>query len=134
MAIKKDEITTDITLELDEEVISIADFKNASDNFLDLVKEMSRNISDKKIKDDDWQVKLYAGSIGIGLNPSYSNTNSDVIIKNIVVSIEYLQGRVIDDRFGSRKTGCGLQCQNPCQTGRLRCRTCQCQNVDESIR
>lgn len=90
MAIKKDEITTDITLELDEDIISIADFKNASDNFLDLVKEVSRNISNKKIKDDDWLVKVYAGSIGIGLTPSHSNINSDIVIKNIVDGINEL--------------------------------------------
>lgn len=90
MAINKDEITTDITLELDEDVISIADFKNASDNFLDLVKEVSKQLSDKKIKDDDWQVKVYAGSIGIGLTPSHSNVNSDIVIKNIVDGINEL--------------------------------------------
>lgn len=90
MAIKKDEITTDITLELDEEVISIADFKSASDSFLDLVKEVSKQVSDKKIKDTDWQVKVYDGSIGIGLSANNQNTYSELTIKNIVEGINEL--------------------------------------------
>ena len=44
MAINVDKITTDITLELDEEVISMADFQKATDNFLGLVKELSKHI------------------------------------------------------------------------------------------
>ena len=90
MAIKKDEITSDITLEIDEEVISMSDFKSASDSFLDLVKEVSKQISEKKIKDTDWQVKVYDGSIGIGLSANNNNTYSELTIKNIVEGITEL--------------------------------------------
>ena len=90
MAINKDKITTDITLELDEEVISIADFKMASDSFFDLVKEVSKQVSDKEIKDTDWQVKVYDGSIGIGLYAHKHNTYYELTIKNIVDGINQL--------------------------------------------
>lgn len=102
MAINKDKITTDITLELDEEVISIADFKMASDSFLDLVKEVSKQVSDKEIKDTDWQVKVYDGGIGIGLYANNHNTYSELTIKNIVDGINKLTHGLRPDLFSDK--------------------------------
>lgn len=73
MAINLNEITTDITLELDEDVISIADFQKATDNFLGLVKEVSKQVSESNIDSADWLVKVYSGSAGVGVLPGSSN-------------------------------------------------------------
>lgn len=67
MAIDMNEITSDLTLEIDEEVISIADFGKAFDNFSALVKEVSKGTVPKK-NAGAWSVKVYPGSAAIGLS------------------------------------------------------------------
>ena len=84
MAIKLDEITTDITLEIDEEVISIADFQKATDNFLGLVKELSKAVSENADA-GAWQVKVYEGSAGVGVAP-LSPLLDQARIRNVMVS------------------------------------------------
>lgn len=66
MAIKLDEITTDITLEIDEDDISLADYQKATDSFLNLIKEVSKQQSINN-KNSDWSVKVYSGSAGLGV-------------------------------------------------------------------
>jgi hypothetical protein len=84
MAIRLDDITTDITLEIDEDVISIADFQKATDSFLGLVKELSRAVSGNADA-ASWQVKVYKGSVGVGVAPLSSGLDS-LRIRNVMVS------------------------------------------------
>lgn len=67
MAIDPKQITTDLTLELDEEEISAADFSKAFDHFFGLVKEITKNIVPHK-DGAAWVVKVYSGSAGFGVN------------------------------------------------------------------
>jgi hypothetical protein len=68
MAIDINKITTDITLEIDEESMSISDYQKASDSFLDLVKEITKNIGQHKAS-EAWEVRVYSGSVGVGVIP-----------------------------------------------------------------
>lgn len=94
MAIKVEEITTDITLELDEEAISIPDYKKATESFLDLVKEVSNQVSGDKKSGDKWLVKVYSGSAGIGVSPSGSYLSSDKVREIIISGIKSLANAV----------------------------------------
>jgi len=67
MAIESKSIDSEITLELDEEEISLSDFSKAFDNFSGLVKELSKEFAPKK-DSSAWLVKVYPGSAGIGLS------------------------------------------------------------------
>lgn len=84
MAIKLDEITTDITLEIDEDVISITDFQKATDSFLGLVKELSKVVS-VNADASDWSVKVYGGSAGVGVTPLSAELDS-VLIRRAMIS------------------------------------------------
>jgi hypothetical protein len=66
MALNTKEIITEITLELDREEISINDFKKAVDEFLGLVKEVTKASFPKK-DPSAWLIKVYPGSAGIGV-------------------------------------------------------------------
>ncbi len=90
MAIKLEQITTDITLEIDEDMISIADFQKATDNFIGLVKEISRQVSNDKSDSADWSVKVYSGSIGVGVLGNNSNHYADATRQEIVSGIKSL--------------------------------------------
>ena len=105
MAIKLEEITTDITLEIDEEVISIADYKKASDSFLELVKELSKNVGGVKTSENDWQVKVYAGSIGVGVLPSQTNHYADRVRVVLVGGIRSLAKGVRPIEFTDKAIG-----------------------------
>lgn len=85
MSIKLDEITTDITLEIDEDVISIADFQKATDNFLGLVKELSKSVSGNADA-GAWQVKVYEGSAGLGVIAPSSSGLDPFRIRNVMVA------------------------------------------------
>lgn len=106
MAIKLNEITTDITLEIDEDVISIADYKKASDNFLELVKEVSKQVSNAKMDDSAWQVKVYAGSIGLGVLPSHENHYADRTREVIVSGLKSLAEGIRPIEFSDKAIGC----------------------------
>jgi len=99
MAINVEEITTDITLELDEDVISIADFQKATDNFLGLVKEVSKQVSGTNVDSSDWLVKVYSGSIGVGVLPSNSNLYSDQAREIMVAGIRMLANGIRPGEF-----------------------------------
>ena len=89
MAIDIGKVKTRITLEIDQGGISIADFKKASESFLDLVKEMTRQSGQAK-SSEAWQVELYSGSLGIGLNPSPWFRDGDQVIAAISNGLEML--------------------------------------------
>lgn len=67
MAIDSKKIKTDITLELDEDEITVAEFSSAFDNFVGLVREVSKCLDADAPR--EWLVKVYPGSAGIGLYP-----------------------------------------------------------------
>ena len=66
MAINHQEITTDITLEIDEVDIPLADFTAACEAFSGLVKELARHV-EPKVPANSWNVRVYEGSAGLGL-------------------------------------------------------------------
>lgn len=105
MAIKLDEVTTDLTLEIDEEVISIADYKKASDSFLELVKEISKNIPDVKISENDWHVKVYAGSMGVGVSRSVTNPYADQVREVLIGGIRSLANGIRPLEFTDKAIG-----------------------------
>ena len=77
MAIDTRNIDTDITLELDEDDITLPEFISALDHFVGLVKEVSRHVSPKHKY--QWIVKIYSGSAGIGLSGKVGTvTQNDV--------------------------------------------------------
>jgi len=80
MALNAKDIVTEITLELDREEIPINDFKKAVDEFLGLVKEVTK--ASFPAKDPSaWLVKVYPGSAGIGvLRKPGAFTNEEVSI------------------------------------------------------
>lgn len=106
MAIKQEHITTDITLEIDEEVISIADFQKATDNFLGLVKEVSKQVAGHKVDSEDWSVKVYAGSIGVGVLAGSSNSYSDLTRAVLVSGIRSLAEGVRPIEFTDKAIEC----------------------------
>lgn len=67
MAINPDSITSEITLELDEDVISVADFGKAYESFVGLVREVSKEVAPKH-NPASWTVTVYPGSAGVGLS------------------------------------------------------------------
>lgn len=67
MAIDAKKIETDITLELDEDEITVAEFMSAVENFVGLVREVSKRLDANAPK--EWLVKVYPGSAGVGLYP-----------------------------------------------------------------
>lgn len=85
MAIDSKEITSDITLELDEDVISIADFGKAFDNFVGLVKEVTKEVAPNR-NNQAWSIKVYPGSAGIGVSSMTGEFNIDEL-RSIRVAI-----------------------------------------------
>lgn len=74
MAIDAKKIKTDITLELDEDEITVAEFMSALDNFVGLVREVSKAIDQAAPK--EWLVKVYPGSAGVGMYPKPGQSNA----------------------------------------------------------
>jgi hypothetical protein len=68
MGINPKAISTDFTLEMDQERITAAEFARAVDGFFGLIKEVSKELFPARDKDGaSWFVKVYSGSAGIGL-------------------------------------------------------------------
>lgn len=106
MAINLDQITTDITLELDEEVISIADFQKATDSFLGLVKELSKQVAGNNAESGEWSVKVYSGSIAVGVIPSAQNLNADRVREIMISGIRSLANGVRSGEFSDKAIEC----------------------------
>ncbi len=86
MAIDSRSIDTEITLELDEEDITVVEFGAAFSHFLGLVKEISKSVAPHQHQ--PWLIKLYPGSAGIGLyqNPGAYTTSELNIIRQTILS------------------------------------------------
>ena len=69
MAIDASNLTSDITLELDEDDISIADFGKAYESFIGLIKEVTKEVAPERSA-TAWTVKVYPGSAGLGISGS----------------------------------------------------------------
>lgn len=110
MAINVDKITTDITLELDESAISIADFQKATDSFLGLIKEVYKQVADNNANTEDWLVKVYSGSAGVGvfMADPYNNLYADKTRQAVVAGIRsiadgFRPGEFTDKAIGHAK-------------------------------
>lgn len=93
MAIESKQIDTEITLELDEEEISVSDFAKAFENFSGLVKELSKQFAPKK-DSSAWLVKVYPGSAGIGLSGRpgvYTSEEINAIRTNLLTGLRELE-------------------------------------------
>lgn len=79
MAIKASQIDAEITLELDEDEITVGEFTSALDHFLGLVREVSKSINSCSSR--DWLLKVYPGSAGVGLytKPGQSSAGLHVV-------------------------------------------------------
>ncbi|NDU80320.1 MAG: hypothetical protein G3I11_03075 [Ferrovum sp.] len=106
MAINVDQITTDITLELDEEVISIADFQKGTDNFLGLVKELSKQVAGNNADSGEWLVKVYSGSAAVGVMPSAQNLNADKVREIMISGIRSLANGIRPGEFSDKAIEC----------------------------
>jgi len=95
MAIDSRNIDTDITLELDEDEITVSEFSTALEHFLGLVREVSKAVAPRR--KPVWLVKIYPGSAGIGFYPKAGGFGADelALVRNAVLSgIEILdQGK-----------------------------------------
>ncbi len=103
MAIDRNKIVTDITLELDEEDISVNDFSKAVDNFIGLIKEVSKSVAPNK-DPSAWTVMVYPGSAGIGVTGSSTFTANEVnaVRCSILGGIKKLETGLRDDNFSDK--------------------------------
>lgn len=85
MAIDSRNIDTDITLELDEEEISVTEFRAAFDHFFGLVKDVTRHVFPRR--NQNWLIKLYPGSAGIGVygKPGSFTSSEIALIRETVL-------------------------------------------------
>ena len=74
MAIDAQKIDTEITLELDEAEITVGEFTSAFDHFIGLVREVSKSVDGDAPR--DWLVKVYPGSVGVGIYPKPGQTSA----------------------------------------------------------
>jgi hypothetical protein len=105
MAIRAEEISTDITLELDEEEISVADFTAACKAFFALVREISRHVKQEDVGAAAWSVKVYEGSAGIGVTALPSVLGSDAVAKvreKLIDGLDLLSKGIRPDAFSDR--------------------------------
>lgn len=93
MAIEAKSIDSEITLELNEDEISLTDFSKAFDNFSGLVKELSKQFAPKKDA-ASWLVKVYPGSAGIGLSGRpgvFTGAEINAIRSNLLAGLQELE-------------------------------------------
>lgn len=83
MAIPRDKIASGLTLEIDEEAVSIKDFKKATDHFFGLIKEVSKNVCGHEVA-DAWTVRVYEGSIGIAVIPKPSKPEMHSVVLKVI--------------------------------------------------
>jgi hypothetical protein len=108
MAIESKQIDTEITLELDEDEISVSDFAKAFENFSGLVKELSKQFAPKKDA-SAWLVKVYPGSAGIGLSGRpgvYTSDEVNAIRSNLLNGLRELESGVRPVFFSDRSIEC----------------------------
>lgn len=105
MAIKCDDITTGITLEIDEQEISITDFQKATDYFKGLLKEVSERVC-SDADPNAWAVKIYGGSAGIGVFPTSRDINLSKVQKAILAGHEALSKGEAPQFFSDQAIKC----------------------------
>lgn len=108
MAIESKSIDSEITLELDEEEISLVDFSKAFDNFSGLVRELSKQFAPKKDA-AGWLVKVYPGSAGIGLSGrpgAFTGAEINIIKRNLLAGLKELESGVRPAYFTDRAVEC----------------------------
>jgi hypothetical protein len=92
MAIDREAIDAEITLELDSDEISIAEFLRAVENFARLVREVTRESAPQR-DSAGWNVVVYPGSAGVGLKArpgSFTRDDIDVIRENVIAGLRAL--------------------------------------------
>lgn len=108
MAIESKSIDSEITLELDEDEISLLDFAKAFENFSGLVKELSKQFAPKKDA-GAWLVKVYPGSAGIGLSGRpgvFTSAEVNVIRGNLLAGLKELENGTRPAFFTDKAVEC----------------------------
>lgn len=87
MTININKITTEITLELDQEQITLTNFTKAVDSFLGIVREVTKESLPQK-SPSGWLIKVYEGSAGIGVlrNPTVFTKDEEYLISNNILN------------------------------------------------
>lgn len=103
MAIDSRNLDTDLTLEIDEEEITVAEFTSALDHFLGLVKEVARHVVPARRQ--EWLIKVFPGSAGIGLyakpgsfTPSETNNIGQSVLEGIALLEEGKRHHAFSDK------------------------------------
>src|SRR6266496_4624748 len=104
MALDRHKLVSEITLELDEEQITVPAFSKAFENFSTLVREITKTvvISDPG---NAWIVKVYEGSSGIGLSAragTLTRAETDAVRNEIIGGLKQLESGGRSARFSDR--------------------------------
>lgn len=102
MSIKANQIESEITLELDEDDITVGEFTTALDHFLGLVREVSKAVDRDSSR--DWVLKVYPGSAGVGLStkPGQSAAQLQAVRTTILDGIAALEDGIRPHKFSDR--------------------------------
>jgi hypothetical protein len=93
MAIDPKQIDTQLTLEMDEDEISISEFGKAYDNFTKLVREVSKHVNPRK-DSGAWNVRVYEGSAGIGVRGRpgvFTAAEVNIIRSQVITGLEEME-------------------------------------------
>jgi hypothetical protein len=93
MAIDPKQIDTQLTLEIDEEEISMSEFGKAYENFTKLVREVSKHVSPRK-NAGAWNVRVYEGSAGIGVRSRagvFTTAEVNIIRSQVITGLEDME-------------------------------------------
>lgn len=83
MTTKLGETSADIILHIDEEAISMTNFRKATDHFFSLIKEISKAVY-QDANPNDWVVKVYKGSVRIGVMPTSMKIDQSIIHNTMI--------------------------------------------------
>jgi hypothetical protein len=101
MAIDQSKITSQLTLEIDEEDIPLPEFIKALENFSKLVRAVSKVVSPNKDA-GAWTVRVYEGSAGIGLSGRagvFTSNEVNAIRTNVLSGLRDLENGVRPQNF-----------------------------------
>lgn len=104
MAIKVEKLSSDITLELNEEEIPLADFTSACEAFSGLVREISRHVK-PEASSKAWSVKVYEGSAGIGVSAHpgiFVENEVNLVREELLSGLEQLTAGLRPEWFSDR--------------------------------
>ena len=103
MGIDSKTIDTEITLELDEEELTVQEFSAAFEHFLGLVREVTRAVAPHRRP--TWLVKFYPGSAGIGFYPkagAFASDEMSIVRQAVLSGIEQLENGKRPAQFTDR--------------------------------